>query len=92
MQHQGATAKTAAKKSQLQPAEDAVQKMEQSVSEIKQMEEKLRRRQQKMRKVTEDSASSMLWFSAISVVIVLGASIFQVVYLQGYLKSKSFID
>jgi hypothetical protein len=80
-----------AKREHLMPVEKELRKMEDTVDEIHREMLYMREREAAMRNTNESTNSRVLWFSFLSIVVLLGMGVWQVLYLKKFFKSKKLI-
>ena len=80
-----------AKKEHLAPVEKELRQMEDTVDEIHREMLYMRKREAAMRDTNESTNSRVLWFSIISIVILLIMGGWQIYYLKNFFKSKKLI-
>ncbi|KAG1710699.1 hypothetical protein DVH05_013426 [Phytophthora capsici] len=80
-----------AKREHLMPVEKELRKMEDTVDEIHREMLYMREREATMRNTNESTNSRVLWFSFLSIIVLLGMGVWQVMYLKKFFKSKKLI-
>ncbi|DAZ94798.1 TPA: hypothetical protein N0F65_002411 [Lagenidium giganteum] len=80
-----------AKREHLMPVEKELRKMEDTVDEIHREMLYMREREAAMRSTNESTNSRVLWFSFLSIVVLLAMGVWQVFYLKKFFKSKKLI-
>uniref|UniRef100_A0AAV1V5K6 GOLD domain-containing protein n=1 Tax=Peronospora matthiolae TaxID=2874970 RepID=A0AAV1V5K6_9STRA len=80
-----------AKREHLMPVEKELRKMEDAVEEIHREMLYLREREAAMRNTNESTNARVLWFSFLSILVLLGMGVWQVLYLKRFFKSKKLI-
>jgi p24 family protein delta-1 len=80
-----------AKREHLMPVERELRKMEDAVDEIHREMLYMREREAAMRSTNESTNSRVLWFSFLSIAVLLGMGVWQVIYLKKFFKSKKLI-
>ncbi|CAH0478303.1 unnamed protein product [Peronospora belbahrii] len=80
-----------AKREHLMPVEKELRKMEDAVDEIHREMLYMREREAMMRNTNESTNSRVLWFSFISILVLVGMGVWQVLYLKKFFKSKKLI-
>eukprot|EP00644_Phytophthora_capsici_P011480 jgi/Phyca11/508711/fgenesh2_kg.PHYCAscaffold_37_\ len=73
------------------PVEKELRKMEDTVDEIHREMLYMREREATMRNTNESTNSRVLWFSFLSIIVLLGMGVWQVMYLKKFFKSKKLI-
>lgn len=80
-----------AKREHLMPVERELRKMEDAVDEIHREMLYMREREAAMRSTNESTNSRVLWFSFLSIGVLLAMGVWQVMYLKKFFKSKKLI-
>uniref|UniRef100_A0A094ZM76 Transmembrane emp24 domain-containing protein 10 n=1 Tax=Schistosoma haematobium TaxID=6185 RepID=A0A094ZM76_SCHHA len=81
-----------AKAEKLQPIEVLLKKLESLADEIVQDFVVMHSKSSKMRNINESTHTRVLYFSILSMVILIGFACWQVLYLRRYFKSKKLIE
>ncbi|CAH8436891.1 unnamed protein product [Schistosoma rodhaini] len=81
-----------AKAEKLQPIEVLLKKLESLADEIVQDFVLMHSKSSKMRNINESTHTRVLYFSILSMVILIGFACWQVLYLRRYFKSKKLIE
>ena len=84
--------KNVATKKNLRPLEVQVSHLEQIVSGIRRDETWLSRRQEEMRELNANTASQVLWFNVVAIIILVGTGLLQIWYLKRYFRAKKLMD
>jgi len=93
--HTGADAKdysSVAKQGQLKPLEVELKRLEDMVISIHQEMEYLKEREVAMRATNDSTNGRLLWFSLISVLILVALAVLQLLYLRRYFLSRKLIQ
>ncbi|CAI5736093.1 unnamed protein product [Hyaloperonospora brassicae] len=80
-----------AKREHLMPVEKELRKMEDTVEEIHREMLYLQAREAAMRNTNESTNARVLWFSFLSILVLVGMGVWQVLYLKRFFKSKKLI-
>ncbi len=89
----GAEAKpqNVATKKNIRPLETQVRHLEEIVAGIRRDESWLSRRQEEMRALNESTATQVLWFNIVSIVVLVSMGIIQIWYLKNYFREKKLM-
>eukprot|EP01036_Dinobryon_divergens_P029963 gene29963-39139_t len=68
-----------------------LQFIEKSIKDISKVIEHAKAQEMSMKDTVEMTSSRIQWFSILSIVILLGTSIWQIVYLRGFFASKKLL-
>lgn len=80
-----------ARKKNLKPLEVQVKHLEEVISGIRQDEVWMAAKQEKMRKINDSTASRVLWFNILSLIVLVGAHVVKIWYLRRYFKQKKLV-
>lgn len=80
-----------AKREHLMPVEKELRKMEDTVEEIHREMLYLQAREAAMRNTNESTNARVLWFSFLSILVLVGMGVWQVLHLKRFFRSKKLI-
>ncbi|KAJ5072974.1 transmembrane emp24 domain-containing protein [Anaeramoeba ignava] len=80
-----------AKREHLGPLEKELRKVEDSVEDMYQNMIYLRGREESMRDTNESTNARVMWFNILSMLILIGLGVAQVIYLKNYFEKKKMI-
>eukprot|EP01006_Ploeotia_vitrea_P019494 TRINITY_DN516_c0_g1_i1.p2 TRINITY_DN516_c0_g1~~TRINITY_DN516_c0_g1_i1.p2 ORF type:complete len:223 (+),score=106.75 TRINITY_DN516_c0_g1_i1:39-671(+) len=83
---------TVAKKDNLKPLEVELRRLEDTTAAIHEELLYMREREEVMRNTNESTHSRVLWFSVLSMVILVSLSTAQIFYLKSYFRKRKLID
>ncbi|CAI6312842.1 unnamed protein product [Periconia digitata] len=75
----------------LKPVEAELRRIEEVVGEIVSEMDYLRTREQKLRDTNESTNERVMWFALVTMGMLVGLGVWQVVYLRAYFRSKHLI-
>lgn len=84
--------KELAKKDHLKPLEVELKRLEDTVVQISQEMKSLQEREAKMRETNDSTGRRVVWFSVLTMLILVALTAGQIVYLKKYFKSKKLIQ
>jgi len=83
---------SAAKKDNLKPLEVELRRLEDTVTQIHNDMLYMKAREEAMRATNDSTSSRVLWFSFLSMFVLVSLGLSQVMYLKRYFQSKKLID